>query len=80
MEEGRKGVGMVPSQKTPSQARAESDLYFGPFRLESSKQLWRGKQLVSVRPRPLAVLRYLLKVYRMRDGLTLQAAIAPPAR
>nr|AFK79240.1 transcriptional regulator PhoB-like protein [uncultured bacterium F41-01] len=50
---------MVPSQKTPSQAGAESDLYFGPFRLESSKQLWRGKQLVSVRPRPLAVLRYL---------------------
>ena len=59
MEEGRKGVRRVPSQKILSQAGAESDLYFGPFRLESNKQLWRGKQPVRVRPRPLAVLRYL---------------------
>jgi len=36
-----------------------SDLGFGPFRLKGAKQLWRGEQLVNLRPRPLAVLRYL---------------------
>ncbi|MBI3797369.1 MAG: winged helix-turn-helix domain-containing protein [Deltaproteobacteria bacterium] len=36
-----------------------SDLGFGPFRLTGAKQLWRGEQLVNLRPRPLAVLRYL---------------------
>src|SRR5262245_9072052 len=59
MEEGRKGVVMAQSQETPFQAGAEIDLYFGPFRLESTKRLWRGAQLVTIRPRPLAVLRYL---------------------
>jgi DNA-binding winged helix-turn-helix (wHTH) protein len=39
--------------------QAEADLCFGPFRLEGSKRLWREDQLVALRPRPLAVLRYL---------------------
>jgi predicted ATPase/DNA-binding winged helix-turn-helix (wHTH) protein len=34
-------------------------LYFGPYRLEGAKRLWRGEYLLEVRPRPLAVLRYL---------------------
>jgi len=50
---------MPQGSKTPPQAAAEADLYFGPFRLENSKRLWQGKELVNVRPRTLAVLRYL---------------------
>ena len=33
--------------------------YFGPFRLESNTRLWHGEHLVALRPRALAVLRYL---------------------
>jgi DNA-binding winged helix-turn-helix (wHTH) protein len=41
------------------QMRETPDLHFGAFRLESTKRLWRDGQLLPVRPRPLAVLRYL---------------------
>jgi DNA-binding winged helix-turn-helix (wHTH) protein len=50
---------MERSVEQVPQALAPSDLYFGSFRLESTKRLWRGTQPVAVRPRPLAVLRYL---------------------
>src|SRR5215813_4788009 len=50
---------MAQSRETSTPAQAASDLYFGSFRLEQAKRLWRGEQLVDVRPRPLAVLRYL---------------------
>src|SRR5215813_550074 len=50
---------MAQSRETSTPAQAESDLYFGSFRLEQAKRLWRGEHLVEVRPRPLAVLRYL---------------------
>lgn len=50
---------MTQMRETPTQTRTESDLYFGPFHLEQTKRLWRGNQLVGVRPRSLAVLRYL---------------------
>jgi DNA-binding winged helix-turn-helix (wHTH) protein len=56
---GKKGVVMVQGREIPTPVRAESDLYFGPFHLEQAKRLWRGNQLVGVRPQPLAVLRYL---------------------
>ena len=42
-----------------SGAEGQADLYFGSFRLERVKRLWRGAHLVDVRPRSLAVLRYL---------------------
>lgn len=35
------------------------ELCFGPFRLEGSKRLWRSDHVVEIRPRPLAMLRYL---------------------
>ena len=38
---------------------SQIDLYFGPFRLERAKRLWQNEQWVDVRPRALAVLRYL---------------------
>ena len=50
---------MARSVEPVPQALATSDLNFGSFRLESTKRLWRGTQPVAVRPRPLAVLRYL---------------------
>src|SRR5262245_12202874 len=62
--EGTEGVGrkepvMTQGVKPPNQAETEEDLHLGPFRLEGTKRLWRGEQLIDVRPRPLAVLRYL---------------------
>src|SRR5215475_7059179 len=50
---------MTQSGEQLTQARDESDLHFGSFRLESNRRLWWGAQRVPVRPRPLAVLRYL---------------------
>src|SRR5262245_56326288 len=38
---------------------SESILHFGQFRLEATKRLWRGDQQIDLRPRSLAVLRYL---------------------
>jgi predicted ATPase len=41
---------------------AESHLTFGPFRLERAPdRLWRGPEELSVRPRSLALLRYLVE-------------------
>lgn len=43
-------------------AEQGNHIVFGPFRLDPiAKQLWRGKQLVALRPRPLAVLQYLVQ-------------------
>ena len=40
----------------------ESPLVFGPFRLESSPaRLWRGSDVIDLRPRALAVLWYLVR-------------------
>jgi predicted ATPase/DNA-binding winged helix-turn-helix (wHTH) protein len=51
---------MAQSAKLATQHEVdEQDLSFGPFRLQGAKRLWRGEQVVDVRPRPLAVLRYL---------------------
>ena len=47
------------AQSQEIRTEREADLYFGPFRLEQRKRLWRGEQWVEVRPRPLAVLRCL---------------------
>ena len=38
----------------------EHHLTFGPFRLEMTQgRLWRGDQVIPLRPRSLAMLRYL---------------------
>ena len=63
-----------PSAKVPD----ESDLYFGSFRLESTKRLWRDGQLLPVRPRPLAVLRYLAeRAGQLVDGEELLKRLWP---
>ncbi len=43
----------------PAYETTQTELRFGPFRLEGSKRLWRGDHAVEIRPRPLAMLRYL---------------------
>lgn len=50
---------MAQGQERPNQAADDSNLYFGPFRLERDICLWRGERVVELRPRSLAVLRYL---------------------
>jgi len=45
--------------ETETQIAGESALCLGPFRIEAAKRLWRGDQLVEIRPRPLAMLCYL---------------------
>ncbi len=50
---------MVQGGKIVPPVATESGLCFGPFRLEGVSRLWRGERRVEVRPRPLAVLRYL---------------------
>ena len=53
---------MVPvSQESGSKTATAGEpvLGFGLFRLEAAKRLWQSNQLVELRPRPLAVLRYL---------------------
>ena len=47
------------AQNQESSAQSQADLHFGPFRLEKAKRLWCADQFVNVRPRSLAVLRYL---------------------
>ena len=38
----------------------EHDILFGPFRFDMTHgRLWRGEQMIALRPRTLAVLRYL---------------------
>jgi DNA-binding winged helix-turn-helix (wHTH) protein len=40
---------------------AEDQMAFGPFRLETTPgRLWRGDQVIPLRPRSLAMLRYLV--------------------
>jgi len=40
----------------------DPDLSFPPFRLDTVKnRLWRGEQLIPLRPKPVAVLRYLIE-------------------
>ena len=50
---------MAQESERSIHSAAESDLHFGPFRLEMQKRLWHGEHLVALRPRALAVLRYL---------------------
>ena len=50
---------MAQEEQSPTPVSAEPDLYFGPFRLERNQRLWRGEHLVALRPRALAMLRYL---------------------
>ena len=39
----------------------EHHIAFGPFRLETTQgRLWRGDQVIPLRPRSLAMLRYLV--------------------
>jgi DNA-binding winged helix-turn-helix (wHTH) protein len=39
----------------------EHQIAFGPFRLEVTQgRLWRGDQMIPLRPRSLAMLRYLV--------------------
>ena len=39
----------------------EHQMAFGPFRLETTPgRLWRGDQVIPLRPRSLAMLRYLV--------------------
>lgn len=41
---------------------APLDVVFGPFRFDLLRgRLWRGQEAVSLRAKPLAVLRYLLE-------------------
>lgn len=47
------------SQETATATIGEPGLRFGSFRLEATKGLWHGDQMVEIRPRPLALLRYL---------------------
>jgi DNA-binding winged helix-turn-helix (wHTH) protein len=40
----------------------EYHIAFGPFRLDTKHgRLWRGKQVIGLRPRSLAMLRYLVE-------------------
>lgn len=50
---------MAQGRATPTQMAAETDVSFGPFRLERNTRLWRGEHLVALRPGALALLRYL---------------------
>src|SRR5215475_11471822 len=53
-------VHAVHASATGDAMPSENHLAFGPFRLEVTQgQLWRGAQLVALRPRSLAMLRYL---------------------
>lgn len=50
---------MNQESSTDTSTAEEPALIFGPFCVEAAKRLWRGDQLVEIRPRPLAMLRYL---------------------
>src|SRR5712692_7451693 len=42
--------------------QAESTLNFGPYQLDRvNERLWRGTQVVLLRPKPFAILRYLVE-------------------
>ena len=50
---------MTQGNNSETQSLTESELRFGPFRVEEAKQLWRGNQTISLRRQSLAMLRYL---------------------
>jgi DNA-binding winged helix-turn-helix (wHTH) protein/tetratricopeptide (TPR) repeat protein len=50
---------MIPGKESLVETPTAPDLYFGPFRLDHGMRLWSGHEQVGIRPRPLAVLRYL---------------------
>jgi len=50
---------MTHKNNSKTQLMSESTLSFGPFRVEAAKHLWRRDQLIGLRPRSLAMLRYL---------------------
>src|SRR5262245_53577298 len=57
----RKGVTMAQAYNREAMTRTDIpvDLYFGSFHLERDKRLWCGGSPITLRPRPLTVLRYL---------------------
>jgi DNA-binding winged helix-turn-helix (wHTH) protein/predicted ATPase len=50
---------MIQEHDVETPLLSESEVSFGPFRLEAAKQLWRGGQRIHLRRHSLAVLRYL---------------------
>ena len=50
---------MSQGSGTEPSTEGEPALIFGSFCVETAKRLWRDGQLVEIRPRPLAMLRYL---------------------
>ena len=50
------------AQNQERRAQSQADFHFGSFRLEQTKRLWCAEQCVNVRPRALAVLRYLVPI------------------
>src|SRR5262245_9375837 len=58
---------------------AEREFVFAPFRLDpASQQLWRGEELVALRPKLFAVLRHLLEhAGRLVTREELRAAVWP---
>jgi DNA-binding winged helix-turn-helix (wHTH) protein/tetratricopeptide (TPR) repeat protein len=50
---------MIQEHDVETPLLSESEMSFGPFRLEAAKQLWRGGQRIHLRRHSLAVLRYL---------------------
>src|SRR5215468_2377656 len=39
----------------------DTEILFGRFRLDADGQLWQGNDLIPIRPKPFAVLRFLLE-------------------
>ena len=52
-------IRMTPETNAKTQQMVETTLSFGPFRLEATKQLWRGEHCIDLRRQSLALLRYL---------------------
>jgi DNA-binding response OmpR family regulator len=52
-------VQLTHESSTDARAEAQSELRFGPFRLEAAKQLWREDQPMHLRRQSLGTLRYL---------------------
>src|SRR5262245_48523329 len=52
-------VQITPENRNDAPTEDQSELRFGPFCFGVDKKLWRGDLPVDIRPRSLAVLRYL---------------------
>jgi DNA-binding winged helix-turn-helix (wHTH) protein len=50
---------MAQENTTDTQPEVKPELRFGPFCLEAATRLWRADRPVYLRPRSLALLRYL---------------------